>query len=993
MIHVADTVNKYGVWKLKSAFQCSMEHDQPCEVCQKIIHSPIAKGNNAAVNISQPSRVMKNYSSTHAKRKFLRMPLANISVQVGPNQFTNFLIIKDTNYALMKSVLQRMHEKKSLETSLTKDCIKSLMKSCNSDPERERLRYAVSEASGLSKRGLRKQFGFEKSETRKERVEHALKRQEEIRESVYKLASIKEKAVLLSLGVEVSNSDTEDEEISESESEDESFSNTEKDPDDQNVKEVFLANDTSNEGFSTQNECQGTERNKDHDEHCYRDKYELPLSKEHTATGDISMNTHQLLELLKVCRLNWLAFVESLKAEIASLTEEAMDQLLLDFASQLPFLNLHPDEEKVIEQSRQLYLQQRRDETDEDDIVSDFDDEATDEATPEEWLAVDDPLSGKGKEIILRKLKCLKRQAQRAATKKIEAERFLKRRRSKRMGTILREFPNIGKDIESFVQSRGVGAEAWRRTGVLTFDGNRKVKQKVTFARIKDFLEEKYGREFSYGTVVQMCVARNRRRRSSMYYKGVAQVTCRRARKGFEIKYNPDCHWSNAFYKGLDLIQYGDGRDKLLLNRDDLSAFRMDTMFTSDKAPTHIIKGKPSLTTKTDYQASYPNTLQTTSYNFTASSNTGEICIGVVKSPALHPKCPGQHSADLNDLQLNEEINHVFVNSNTGKPKEIECVRVDSGGDEALYHEEIQFWWTLRHMQRPTRMQLVTSRYSGGSSLNRVELQNGCEVKARAGLFIPSTLNGTNFQEDCGKIDNLKLEQNLNDAIEVYISRVDRASCGDAKIKLIHGQKCPRNQELRKHFQTYTKGSEELKLKLKHDNPDDYELITNVLGVKRRHKNKDVPLRYVFQLACCYEQSCPHPLCKQGKPDYELCWYEGGPPISYMPLPVPDKEKPFGWINCPNCSLGKCAGHFLDPKEAYKLYKSGDAKYKPQREPPSEVIRGFYNSFHTDTDDSKIEKLAEKVLLTQAEVWASIQDVYCGLKTNSFMIDILLFFI
>ena len=45
-------------------------------------------------------------------------------------------------------------------------------------------------------------------------------------------------------------------------------------------------------------------------------------------------------------------------------------------------------------------------------------------------------------------------------------------------------------------------------------------------------MQEVYKRKFGYGTVVQLCVARNRRRLSATRYKGVAQVTSRRARKG-----------------------------------------------------------------------------------------------------------------------------------------------------------------------------------------------------------------------------------------------------------------------------------------------------------------------------------------------------------------------------------------------------------------------------------------------------------------------------
>ena len=85
-----------------------------------------------------------------------------------------------------------------------------------------------------------------------------------------------------------------------------------------------------------------------------------------------------------------------------------------------------------------------------------------------------------------------------------------------------------------------------------------------------------YGPTFkiSYGTVVQLCVARNKRRMSSVRYKGVAQVTSRRAQKGFQLRYNPDFHWSNVLYRGLDYIQLKDGSNTTIVNRDDASGFR-----------------------------------------------------------------------------------------------------------------------------------------------------------------------------------------------------------------------------------------------------------------------------------------------------------------------------------------------------------------------------------------------------------------------------------
>ena len=41
---------------------------------------------------------------------------------------------------------------------------------------------------------------------------------------------------------------------------------------------------------------------------------------------------------------------------------------------------------------------------------------------------------------------------------------------------ILKDCPDVRKVIEAYVQDRNVGANAWRRTGVLTFDSSSKEK-------------------------------------------------------------------------------------------------------------------------------------------------------------------------------------------------------------------------------------------------------------------------------------------------------------------------------------------------------------------------------------------------------------------------------------------------------------------------------------------------------------------------------------
>ena len=270
-------------------------------------------------------------------------------------------------------------------------------------------------------------------------------------------------------------------------------------------------------------------------------------------------------------------------------------------------------------------------------------------------------------------------------------------------------------------------------------------------------------------------------------YKGVAKVTTRRARKGFKLKYNPDKHWSAALYRNLNLIQYTDGSDICNINRDDASGFRLDTLTTHCKHGTPVVSGHDTLTTYTDYVNCYPSTLQTTSYNFTGTKTTREVCVGVVKAAKVYPKNPAQHFTDLEMLSKIPDLQSVFTNPSTGKPKAIECVRVDGASDEGPSHDEVKFWWTSRHYRSEKVMTLVSSHSSGSSYLNKVELQNGCLALGHTNLFIPSTLGGPMFNPDTGEVDKDRLRNNMELATSVYIDRVNHSPCGDTVIHLYQG--------------------------------------------------------------------------------------------------------------------------------------------------------------------------------------------------------------
>ena len=94
----------------------------------------------------------------------------------------------------------------------------------------------------------------------------------------------------------------------------------------------------------------------------------------------------------------------------------------------------------------------------------------------------------------------------------------------------------------------------------------------------------------------------------------------------------------------------------------------------------------------------------------------------------MHQKNLAQHAANLEMLQATDHLKAVFLHEETGKVKEIECIWVDTASDEGPSHTEVQFLWTGRHMNWPTKVTLVTTRSNGDSFLNQVELKSGCLI-------------------------------------------------------------------------------------------------------------------------------------------------------------------------------------------------------------------------------------------------------------------------
>jgi len=242
--------------------------------------------------------------------------------------------------------------------------------------------------------------------------------------------------------------------------------------------------------------------------------------------------------------------------------------------------------------------------------------------------------------------------------------------------------------------------------------------------------------------------------------------------------------------------------------------------------------------------------------------------------------------------------------------------------------------------------------------MNRVELRNGCLALAHANLFIPSNLNGSCFDPDSGKLDTERLRKNMTVATDIYIERVNGVPCGSSKIQLYAGEESSDILNLRKDVLVYLKGNKGQKEKLKRDNPGRYQYIESIWNIRLNHGIPNLPVQYCFMLKCCYKTICTHPFCRDGNP-FSLQWFPGGPEVSFVPLPIPDPEQPWGSTDCEKYD-GICYGHFLSSIEKSYL--------PPMPKPPSVIMKEEFLRLKGEPSSTFITELARKYLLPPTEV-------------------------
>ncbi len=555
----------------------------------------------------------KQYDCEKAHRKLLQMPVTTLKIN------NSCIVIEkreDRLYDEIKRQLSRTGVA-DIQPPISPDSFKSLLSAAPNYGESERMKHLMASSHNLSVcQGAK--FGIARMKQRAVKVISATTKINKIKSKHQYFAKMEQNVLLQSVGLtpelylSTDSSDSED-----SDDDDEFCVKTCKiDPSEQ--EQVHQPDQLKQDHHPDQQEQdhQPDQQKQDHQPDQQKQDHQPDTPEHDHQTGPpkqpercqsvIDEKFIEVLNVLQEVQWNWFSLVILLEPSFSShgCTQEEFDLFLVDFANQLPNLGFSDLEFNLTEQSREAYLseiaqKQIRIEEIVAETASDDDDD--------DGEALSCVLGEEELEKIRRNLKRIKYKAKRLAKAEIEAEGLHKLRKPfERSNTVLSRHPDVGEVMENMVKESDVGADKWRRTGVYTFTGETKREKKMSFKRLQEKLSAHYGETFSYGTVIQLCVHRNKRRKSSKRYKGVANIRYQRPRKGFSLKFNPDTKWSRSLYKCLDNLQI-DGSHILLLNRDDQAGFHLDSTFTHKSAPSLNVNC-PTLTTHTDFLNKHQNT-------------------------------------------------------------------------------------------------------------------------------------------------------------------------------------------------------------------------------------------------------------------------------------------------------------------------------------------------------------------------------------------------
>ena len=242
-------------------------------------------------------------------------------------------------------IARTMPDEKSVK-HMSKETLKSLCELASTESDRRLIQSAAT--WGLSGKQAKKKYGIDSNTLKINQVKEVIVNAQAIHDEIIKLAQLQETALLRSMGIEDSVSDTESfEDESDLESVIESDSDENDSHSKSSVSTVHGESKAADEGQSSNHSTGNTRFNPD------------DLSKDVAGVVNPAPPNETLLSWLRDNCLNWFSFFDDVAQYLKFYSSEVLHQVLLDFTYYLSTsdCDLSEEEERAVEVSRQVFLE------------------------------------------------------------------------------------------------------------------------------------------------------------------------------------------------------------------------------------------------------------------------------------------------------------------------------------------------------------------------------------------------------------------------------------------------------------------------------------------------------------------------------------------------------------------------------------------------------------------------------------------------------------
>ena len=363
--------------KARSAY-CSKHHAVGCREYNRLIQAANEIIKSGIVEVADTFRKCfpsVKYQSYNAKRRFLQLPVVMFEISAeGKGSQRLYMTEQQTgvNYVTFVSLFHELVPSDIASVGINKATLNGLCKLASMESDRKLIKYAACASRDLSVKKASETYGISNYGALRNEVEGALQKACEIRNEVMEIAAVEERAFLRTLGIDVSSSSesepddssTSCEWDSESEQSDTDSENTTR-GDVNSIHSPGIQGKIINPGDTVKEaNCDKTlDLNSETEAFRVQDTAQqldpdAGLNKETTQSLVFIPTDDNLALMLIENNLNWFVFVDELMLLLRQYSSSVIEQVLLDFAHNIAFMDFTKKEERLIEQSRQAYLVQ-----------------------------------------------------------------------------------------------------------------------------------------------------------------------------------------------------------------------------------------------------------------------------------------------------------------------------------------------------------------------------------------------------------------------------------------------------------------------------------------------------------------------------------------------------------------------------------------------------------------------------------------------------------